>query len=95
MIVRFVHIGGIVDHHCLNSLFIIIRTSGNCFTYLKGAPRENISLSLVITVCLVLEKKNIFVLRNSYHRFMNCKLYLDRNQVYGSDEDKLLICCNL
>ena len=33
--------------------------------------------------------------RNSYHRFMNCKLYLDRNQVYGSDEDKLLICCNL
>jgi hypothetical protein len=32
----FVDIGGIADHHCLNFLFIIVKTSGkmfDCFDY--------------------------------------------------------------
>jgi len=60
VIVRFVDIGGIVVHHCLNVLFIIVKQSPNIetiqlklpYSYVLKFQAGLISFSFYIYICL-------------------------------------------
>jgi len=89
MIIHFVHIGGTVDYHYLNFLFIIvvnlIRTlwSNACYIhvytvidsfYEKGFPRAISHLSRFVKVTLLMStSRHIITHRNQPHRLYNDK----------------------